>query len=233
MSCLMAGTYKVYDKKMINPNIAILISGYGKNMEAIIQSSKNNDLKAIIKIVIANKDCMGIHTAKELGVKTLIINRKEMISKNSFEKKLLSILVKNKVDIICLAGFMEILSKEFIKYWDNKILNIHPSLLPLFPGLNTHKRALKLGMSVHGATVHIVTEHIDKGPILSQGVVRVFKTDNETKLKERVSQIEHILYPKTISEFIKNLNNNQINDIDLDKSKNNEKNIDTLMSINV
>jgi phosphoribosylglycinamide formyltransferase-1 len=228
----MAGTYKIYRKKMINPSIAILISGYGKNMEAIFKASKKNDLKAKIKIVIANTECKGIHTAKELGLKTLIINRKEMISKNSFEKKLLSILVINKIDIICLAGFMEILSKGFIKHWDNKILNIHPSLLPLFPGLNTHKRALEAGMSVHGATVHIVTEQIDKGPILSQGVVRVFKTDNETKLKKRVSEIEHILYPKTISEFVKNLNNNKINDIDLKKPKY-KKNIDILMSINV
>ena len=178
---------------MTDINLAILISGYGKNV------------------------------AKKLGLKTFIINRKEIISKQIFEKKMLSVLLKNKIDILCLAGFMEILSKEFIKYWDNKILNIHPSLLPLFPGLDTHKRVLDSGMSMHGATVHLVTEKVDKGPILSQGVVRVFKKDDETKLKKRVSKLEYILYPKTISEFIKKINNNRLKDIDLNDPDNNKK----------
>ena len=189
---------------MRKKNVAILISGNGSNMAELIKDMKKKNHPGKLTIVISdNKNALGIQKAKKLGCDTKIIEYKKFNSKNDFEVKIHSELKKNKIDIICLAGFMKILSANFISFYESKILNIHPSLLPLFPGLDTHKRALNSGIRIHGATVHVVTEKVDKGKIIAQGVTYVKHKDTELSLSKRVLNIEHKLYKKALLNFLK------------------------------
>lgn len=181
---------------------AIFISGSGSNLNSIIKNSLKKNFPIKISLVISNnKNAYGINYAKNNKIKFKIINSKKMIN---FESKTLIILKKNNIKLICLAGFMKILSDKFIKDFKYKILNIHPSLLPKYKGLNTHKRVLKNKEKFSGCTVHYVTNKLDSGRVILQKKVRIIKADNEKTLRKKILKIEHLLYPKAIKLALKN-----------------------------
>ncbi len=183
--------------------VAILISGKGSNMRALIKDMMNADHPGKPALIVSDKkDSEGIEFAKTLNIKTLIINSNSQVRESSFEYQLLKAVQRSRIDLICLAGFMRVLSEDFITNFKNHIINIHPSILPLFKGLNTHKKALDSGMAVHGATVHIVTPEIDSGKILGQAIVPISKGDTENLLKERVLLVEHRLYPLVLRRIL-------------------------------
>ena len=179
---------------------AVFISGRGTNLKSIFNYSKSKNSKIILKLVISNKsNTIGVRFAKKCNLDTKIINYS---NKSKAERKIFQILKKNNINLIFLAGFMKILSKPFIKKFKNKILNIHPSLLPKYKGLNTHKRAINNGDKYSGCTVHFVTERLDSGKIILQQKVRIFKSDTPETLSKRVLNVENKLYPKAISKII-------------------------------
>ena len=181
---------------------AIFISGSGSNLNSIIKNSLKKNFPIKISLVISNnKNAYGINYAKNNKIKFKIINSKKMIN---FESKTLIILKKNNIKLICLAGFMKVLSDKFIKDFKYKILNIHPSLLPKYKGLNTHKRVLKNKEKFSGCTVHYVTNKLDSGRVILQKKVRIIKVDNEKTLRKKILKIEHLLYPKAIKLAFKN-----------------------------
>ena len=181
---------------------AVFISGSGSNLNSIIKNSLKKNFPIKISLVISNnKNAYGINYAKNNKIKFKIINSKKMIN---FESKTLIILKKNNIKLICLAGFMKVLSDKFIKDFKYKILNIHPSLLPKYKGLNTHKRVLKNNENFSGCTVHYVTNKLDSGRVILQKKVRIFKADNEKTLRKKILKIEHLLYPKAIKLALKN-----------------------------
>ena len=181
---------------------AVFISGSGSNLNSIIKNSLKKNFPIKISLVISNnKNAYGINYAKNNKIKFKIINSKKMIN---FESKTLIILKKNNIKLICLAGFMKILSDKFIKNFKYKILNIHPSLLPKYKGLNTHKRVLKNKEKFSGCTVHYVTNKLDSGRVILQKKVRIIKVDNEKTLRKKILKIEHLLYPKAIKLALKN-----------------------------
>ena len=181
---------------------AVFISGSGSNLNSIIKNSLKKKFPIKISLVISNnKNAYGINYAKNNKIKLEIIDTKNTIN---FERKTLIILKKNNIKLICLAGFMKILSSKFIKDFKYKILNIHPSLLPCYKGLNTHKRVLKNKEKFSGCTVHYVTDKLDSGKIILQKRVRIIRTDNEKTLKKKILKIEHFLYPKAIKVALKN-----------------------------
>jgi formyltetrahydrofolate-dependent phosphoribosylglycinamide formyltransferase len=183
-------------------NTAVFISGSGSNLNSIIINSLKKNFPIKISLVISNnKNAYGINYAKNNKIKFKIINSKKMIN---FESKTLIILKKNNIKLICLAGFMKVLSDKFIKDFKYKILNIHPSLLPKYKGLNTHKRVLKNKEKFSGCTVHYVTNKLDSGGVILQKKVRIIKADNEKTLRKKILKIEHLLYPKAIKLALKN-----------------------------
>jgi len=183
-------------------NTAVFISGSGSNLNSIIKNSLKKNFPIKISLVISNnKNAYGINYAKNNKIKFKIINSKKMIN---FENKTLIILKKNNIKLICLAGFMKVLSDKFIKDFKYKILNIHPSLLPKYKGLNTHKRVLKNKEKFSGCTVHYVTNKLDSGGVILQKKVRIIKADNEKTLRKKILKIEHLLYPKAIKLALKN-----------------------------
>ena len=183
-------------------SVAILISGSGSNMVKLIKSMDDNH-PAFPSIVISNKpNAAGIKKAKDLGIPTQIINENfEKSNGSDFESKLKEILKTYEVKIICLAGFMKILSKDFIEVYKGRILNIHPSLLPKYKGLNTHARAIAAKDKFSGCSVHLVTAELDGGPILAQRKVAIDKTDTAETLSSKVLEEEHLLYPKVLLNF--------------------------------
>ena len=182
--------------------IAVFISGRGSNLKSLIKFSKKNSTFEISFVVSDNKNATGLNFTKINKIQQLVINFK---NKKLAEKKILKYLNKKKIKFIALAGFMKILSKFFIKNFNGTILNIHPSLLPKYKGLNTHKRVLKNKEIYSGCTVHLVTEKLDSGKILAQKKVRVLKNDNEISLSKKILKQEHLLYPKTIEKILTNL----------------------------
>ena len=181
---------------------AVFISGSGSNLNSIIKNSLKKNFPIKISLVISNnKNAYGINYAKNNKIKFKIINSKKMIN---FESKTLIILKKNNIKLICLAGFMKVLSDKFIKDFKYKILKIHPSLLPKYKGLNTHKRALKNKEKFSGCTVHYVTNKLDSGRIILQKKVKIIKADNKKTLRKKILKIEHLLYPKAIKLALKN-----------------------------
>ena len=183
-------------------NTAVFISGSGSNLNSIIKNSLKKNFPIKISLVISNnKNAYGINYAKNNKIKFKIINSKKMIN---FENKTLIILKKNNIKLICLAGFMKVLSDKFIKDFKYKILNIHPSLLPKYKGLNTHKRVLKNKEKFSGCTVHYVTNKLDSGRVILQKKVRIIKADNEKTLRKKILKIEHLLYPEAIKLAVKN-----------------------------
>ena len=180
---------------------AILISGGGSNMVALIKAAQAPDYPAEIVVVICNEpNAVGIEKAKRLGIKAICINHKNYKTRKLFEQDMDAILQANGTELICNAGFMRILSPWFVKRWLGKQLNIHPSLLPKFKGLHTHKRALEAGVKEHGCTIHYVDEGMDTGEIIAQAKVPVLPTDTESLLATRVLEQEHILYPRVLKQ---------------------------------
>ena len=186
-------------------NVAIFISGTGSNMMALINDMKNGkDHPGQPKLVVSdNKDADGLKFAKENSIKTFSLDVKENKNKAVFEDRTFKVLRENNIDVICLAGFMKILSEKFITAFSKPILNIHPSLLPSFRGLNTHKRALESGCLIHGATIHLITKQLDAGPILGQVVIKVPEKCTPKKLAEILLPQEHLLYTKVLREFLR------------------------------
>ncbi len=178
---------------------AVFISGTGSNLESLIKFSKIKKSPISIHLIISsNSKAKGLRFAKSFKIKKKILN---FNNKNLSEKKLLSILKKNNIEIICLAGFMKILSNNFIKKFKGKILNIHPSLLPKYKGLNTHKRALRNKEKYSGCTVHFVNSRLDSGKIILQKKVKIKKNETENSLSKKILVQEHKLYPKAISKL--------------------------------
>lgn len=190
-------------------NIVILISGSGSNLRAIIEYINHKQLPINISAVISNNaDAYGLTVAKNHHIKTYIIpdkkqdNQKHKTDIKTYSKSLLEVITPLKPDWIILAGFMRILSEEFIENFTDRILNIHPSLLPKYPGLNTHKKALVNKDAQHGCTVHVVTKELDAGPILAQQSCSIHPDDTEETLKNKVHQLEHQVYPKVIESLL-------------------------------
>jgi len=180
--------------------VAILISGRGSNMAALIEATKAADFPAEIVVVISNKaDADGLAKARESGVATVTIESKPYGGdRTAFEAALQSALDRNKVDLICLGGFMRLFTAEFVQRWYGRMLNIHPSLLPSFPGLDPHRQALRAGVKISGATVHFVIPETDAGPIVMQGAVAVRDDDTAETLAVRIVGVEHRIYPDAL-----------------------------------
>ena len=179
--------------------LGILISGNGSNMLNIINASKKSIINSKVATVVSNNPkALGIQKAKDNRINFKIINENDYKNVSSYEISLSRHLKERNVNLICLAGFMKILSKNFIDEWDNKIINIHPSLLPAFKGLNTHKRALDMKVKFSGCTVHFVNKNVDSGKIIDQEVVRILGSDNENTLKKKILMKEHKLYIKVL-----------------------------------
>jgi len=184
-------------------NIAVFISGTGTNFKNLIKYSLKKQSKFKIKLVVSNNlDAKGLEYAKKFKIKKKIINYKNLINS---EIHILNDLNKEKIHIICLAGFMKILTVNFIKKFKGKIINIHPSLLPKYKGLNTHQRALDNKEKYSGCTVHFVNSKLDAGKIILQKKVKIFKNDTSEKLAKRILKQEHFLYPKALEKIISSL----------------------------
>ena len=179
-------------------NLCIFASGAGSNLLAIHKASMDREFPGQLQLVICNKICPAFELAKSLNYETKLISDLDV---KKFEQIAHNELIKKKVDLICLAGFMRILSPKFVSKWKNKILNIHPSILPLFPGLNTHKKILSSGLKIHGSTVHIVNEKLDSGKILGQFAFAVESNDLDF-LIYNIKKYENLLYPEVIRKYI-------------------------------
>ena len=182
---------------MNRKRVAVLISGRGSNMAALIEAAKDKTYPAEIALVISNRpDAGGLLVAQASGIATEVVDHTVYgEDRVAFERGLQAVLEKNRIDIVCLAGFMRLLTAGFIQQWQHRILNIHPALLPAFKGLDTHRRALEAGVKVHGATVHFVVPEMDSGPIIAQAAVNVRPGEIEEKLAARVLEVEHQIYP--------------------------------------
>ena len=191
---------------MRRARVGILISGRGSNMSALIAAAKASDYPAEIVRVIANRpNAGGVGIAAAEGISAQVIDHKAFDSKTDFEAALAAALDAYGVEIIALAGFMRVLSSDFIARYPGRILNIHPSLLPDFKGLDTHERALAAGVKEHGCSVHIVNAELDDGPVLMQAMVPVLEGDTPGKLAARVLEAEHRIYPAALAEFAERL----------------------------
>ena len=186
-------------------NLGILISGRGSNMLNLVNASQRGLINSKVKIVISNNNnSSGIDKAKRKNIKTKIINQNDYESKKDFENALTNTLKNQNVDLVCLAGFMSILSKNFLKDWNRKVINIHPSLLPSFRGKNAVKQALENRVKTAGCSVHFVDEGIDTGEIISQEKVPVSSNDDEETLGKKILKKEHVLYIKVIKDLERN-----------------------------
>src|ERR1700757_3990310 len=185
---------------MIKKRVAVLISGRGSNMLALIEAAKAEDYPAQIVLVLSNRsEAPGLARAREAGIATAVVDHRPFgVDREAFEGALDEALRQYRVALICLAGFMRLLTSWFIGRWRGRILNIHPALLPEFKGLDTHRRALETGVKRHGATVHFVVEATDAGPIISQQSVPVLQGDTEATLAARVLETEHRIYPEAL-----------------------------------
>ena len=184
-------------------NIAILCSGTGTNLQAIIDSVKNGYIPAKIALVAGdNKDAFALVRAQAAGIETLVLNPKEFKTREEFDKEIIKNLKAKKVELVVLAGFMRLMSDYFIKEYKNRIMNIHPALLPSFKGTRGIKDALEYGVKVTGPTVHFVDEKLDHGPIILQRTLEVKDDDTEESLLERIHKEEHKIYPEAIKLFV-------------------------------
>ena len=188
-------------------NIAVLVSGRGSNLQAIIDNIERKELDVNLSVVISDKkEAAALERAKKNGIKTIFIDPTAYLNNQDYDKELIKKLRELSIDLVCLAGYMRILSKEVIQSFDRKIINIHPSLLPAFPGLNAQKQAIKYGVKFSGCTVHFVDSGIDTGPIIMQTAVPVYDNDDEKSLSKRILEQEHYLYPKAINMIKENQN---------------------------
>jgi phosphoribosylglycinamide formyltransferase-1 len=189
-------------------NIVILISGAGSNMAAIVRAAEREDWRrrygAQVAMVIANRpEAPGLLTARELGIAAALVDHREYPSREAFDDALARAIDAHRPVLVLLAGFMRILTPAFVARYAGRLLNIHPSLLPAFPGLRTHERAIEAGCTIAGATVHRVTADLDLGPILTQAAVPVLPGDTPAALAERVLQQEHAIYPRAVAELLR------------------------------
>jgi phosphoribosylglycinamide formyltransferase-1 len=182
---------------MSRKRVAVLISGRGSNMTALIEAAKNKDYPAEIVLAASNRpEAGGLVSARAAGIATEVVDH-TIYGKDraAFERALQTVLEKHRIEIVCLAGFMRLLTADFTGQWQGRMLNIHPALLPAFKGLDTHRRALEAGAKLHGASVHFVASEMDSGPAIAQGAVAVRADDSEETLAARVLAVEHRLYP--------------------------------------
>jgi len=189
---------------MIRKRVAILISGRGSNMAALIEAAKAADYPAEIALVVSNvPDVAGLERAREAGIIAMVVDHKPFgKDRAAFEAALQKLLDEHRIDLICLAGFMRLFTAEFVERWSGRMLNIHPSLLPLFPGLDPHGQALRAGVKTSGATVHFVIPETDAGPIIAQESVPVLPDDTSDTLAARVLEAEHRIYPQALRQVI-------------------------------
>ncbi|MFA5271813.1 MAG: phosphoribosylglycinamide formyltransferase [Candidatus Omnitrophota bacterium] len=186
-------------------NIAILASGNGTNFEAIAKAAKQGRIKADIKFVLTDKeDAFVRKRAARIGIRDLFVDPRKFASRLGFDKEIVKLLKKEKIDLIVLAGFMRILSPEFVKSFKNKILNIHPALLPAFKGEDAIKMTYRYGCKVAGVTVHFVDKNVDNGPIVLQEAIIIKEGLGLPELEEKIHSIEHRLYPQAINLYIQN-----------------------------
>jgi phosphoribosylglycinamide formyltransferase 1 len=184
-------------------NIVILISGRGSNMEAIVHTARREGWQARVAAVISNRpDAAGLAFAAAQGIATAVVDHKAFSSRESFDAALTEAIDAHRPDAVVLAGFMRILTPGFTTHYAGRLLNIHPSLLPAFPGLHTHEKALEAGCQLAGATVHLVTAELDHGPILAQAMVPILPGDNPQQLAARVLALEHQMYPRALRWFL-------------------------------
>ena len=182
--------------------LGVLISGNGSNLQSIVDHIEEGSLKAIIKIVISNNpEAYGITRAKKHGIPVVVLKNGDFKNKEAFDLELIRILKNNYVDLVILAGFMRIITPALLNAFPQKIMNIHPALLPSFPGIHGQKQALDYGVKLSGCTVHFVDEGVDTGPIIIQSAVQVFDDDTEETLAERILKEEHKIYPQAIQLF--------------------------------
>ena len=180
-------------------NIVVLISGSGSNLQAIIDAIATQQLQANIQAVISNRPGVkGLQRAQAANIPALTLDHKEFASREAFDQKLMQTIDQYQPDLIILAGFMRILTDELVEHYNGRMLNIHPSLLPEFKGLNTHQRALQAGVKQHGVSVHYVSNELDGGPLVLQAVIDVTESDTAESLQQRIHQQEHIIYPMAI-----------------------------------
>jgi len=180
-------------------SIVILISGRGSNMEAIVRAG----LPAKVAAVISNRaDAAGLKFAAQSGIPAKVVDERESSSRGAFDAALEAAIERHSPELVALAGFMRILGVDFVRHYSGRMVNIHPSLLPAFPGLHTHRRALQEGVKLHGCTVHFVTPQVDHGPIIAQEAIPVHARDTEATLAARVLQQEHRVYPLAIRWFV-------------------------------
>lgn len=181
---------------MAKLKVAVLVSGRGSNLQALIDAAKTEDYPAEIVLVFSNKEGVyGLERAKQAAIPTQTLSHKGFESREAFDKEMDAIIRRSGAEFVCMAGFMRLLSPWFVETWKDKLINIHPSLLPSFKGLDTHKRALAAGVKVAGCTVHFVRAEMDVGPIIVQAAVPVFSDDTEGLLADRILEQEHKAYP--------------------------------------
>jgi phosphoribosylglycinamide formyltransferase-1 len=184
-------------------NIVILISGRGSNMQAIVHAAQAERWPAKVVAVISNRaDAEGLQFAQQHGIAQAVIANKAYPTREEFDAALQAEIDKYQPDLLVLAGFMRILTPSFVEHFAGRMLNIHPSLLPKFPGLHTHRQALEAGESKHGASVHFVTAELDHGPVVCQAEVPVLPGDTEESLSQRVLEQEHVIYPRAVRWFV-------------------------------
>lgn len=188
---------------MISPlSLGVLISGSGTNLQAIIDAIEHGELKAVIRIVISNRaDAYGLTRAQKHGLPTVVIPHQNFPSRETFEAEVIRELQAHGAELVVLAGFMRLLSPFFIRAFPQRVMNIHPALLPAFPGTHAQRQALERGVRIAGATVHFVDEEVDHGPIIAQAAVPVYPDDTEESLSARILAQEHRIYPQAIQLF--------------------------------
>ena len=182
--------------------LGVLISGSGTNLQAIIDAIEEKRLDAVIRVVISSReDAFGLVRARKRNIPTEVLDHRKFSSREAYDMALVEILQKQQVELVILAGFMRLLSPVFVKSYSNRIMNIHPALLPVFPGLHVQKKAVEYGVRFSGCTVHFVNEGCDEGPIIIQAVVPVFPDDTEESLSARILKEEHRIYPRAIQLY--------------------------------
>jgi phosphoribosylglycinamide formyltransferase-1 len=187
---------------MAKKRVAVLISGRGSNMASLIAAAKDDSYPAEIALVLSNRpDAPGLANAKSQGITTAVVDHTQYgKDREAFERALQEVLAAHRIELICLAGFMRLLTPWFVGQWQGRMLNIHPALLPAFKGLHTHERALEAGVKTHGATVHFVSPEMDSGPIIAQAEVPVLPGDTPDTLAARVLEAEHRIYPQALRQ---------------------------------
>jgi len=184
------------------PGIVVLISGRGSNLQSIIDKARDGSLAVEVRAVISNEpDAFGLERARRAGITTRVLNHRDFKSREDFDDALMALVDGFEPGLVVLAGFMRILTPGFVSHYAGRLMNIHPSLLPEFPGLDTHQRAIDAGVAEHGVSVHFVTPSLDGGPVIIQARVPVRKHDDAEALAARVLEQEHVVYPKAIGWF--------------------------------